>query len=56
MTCKDFIRLLGQYKKVLSRQEVKVLRGQALGGDVEGARRGLERVLARGATYAYTKE
>lgn len=43
----DFINELRQYKGVLSRQQIQTLRGQALAGDVDGARKGLERLLRR---------
>lgn len=43
----DFISELRQYKGVLTRQQIQTLRGQALSGDVEGARKGLERLLRR---------
>jgi len=31
----------------LTRQQIKTLRGQALSGDVDGAKRGLEKILKR---------
>ena len=42
-----FIRLLGKYRKTLPKQQLRVLRGQALAGDVAGAKKGLEKVLKR---------
>jgi hypothetical protein len=42
-----FIRLLGKYRKTLPKQQLRVLRGQALAGDVAGARKGLEKILKR---------
>ena len=43
----DFINELRQYKGVLSRQQIQTLKGQALAGDVDGAKKGLERLLRR---------
>ncbi len=42
-----FIRELKRYRQRLDRNALLTLRGQALSGDVEGARRGLERMLRR---------
>ena len=42
-----FIRLLGKYRKTLPKQQLRILRGQALAGDVAGAKKGLEKVLKR---------
>ena len=42
-----FLELLRKYKNDLNWQEVRTLRGQALSGDVEGAYKGLERILGR---------
>ena len=39
-----FIRLLKKYK--LSKQQRKTIRGQAINGDLEGAKKGLERLTA----------
>lgn len=44
---KEFIRMLGIYRGALKKQQIKTLRGQALAGDVEGAKRGLQRIVAR---------
>lgn len=43
----DFVSELRQYKGMLSRQQIQTLRGQALSGDVDGARKGLEQILRR---------
>lgn len=40
----DFIKHLHQYKDTLTPQQLRTLRGQALAGDVPGARRGLKRL------------
>ena len=37
-----FIRLLKKYK--LSKQQIKTLRGQAINGNLEGAKKGLEKL------------
>ncbi len=43
-----FLNELKRYRRQLDKQTLMTLRGQALKGDVEGARRGLDRVLRRG--------
>lgn len=41
-------RFLRQLKdQGLTRQQIKTLRGQALAGDIDGAIKGLERILGR---------
>ena len=40
-----FLKMLESYRNRLSPQQYKTLRGQAAGGDVTGARRGLERLI-----------
>jgi len=40
----DFIRNLTRYQ--LTSQQIKVLRGQALAGDLVGAQKGLERMVS----------
>ena len=47
MTTKDFIRLLGIYRKELTKQEIKTIKGQAKSGDVDAAMNGLKNVLER---------
>ena len=42
---KRFLRQLKDYG--LTRQQIKTLRGQALAGDIDGAIKGLERLLER---------
>lgn len=42
-----FLSELRRYKGALSKQIIKTLRGQALSGDLEGARKGLCTVLRR---------
>jgi len=40
---------LKHYKNMLSKQTMKTLKGQALSGNLEGARKGLGTVLSRRA-------
>jgi hypothetical protein len=40
-----FLKLLNNYKNRLTPQQYRTLRGQAEGGDIPGARRGLERII-----------
>lgn len=42
-----FLRALKKYNGLITGQEFKTLRGQALAGDIEGATKGLERILGR---------
>ena len=42
-----FIGVMDGYKRYLTSQEFKTMKGQALAGDVDGARRGLNRLLKR---------
>ena len=44
---KIFLKRLKIFKKVLTTQETKTLKGQALAGDLAGAKRGLEKILKR---------
>lgn len=43
-----FLRLLKQYRRHLTVQQFRTLRGQALAGDLMGAQKGLARLLKRG--------
>ena len=45
-----FIKLLGRYRDVLSRQQLRTFKGQALSGNAAAALKGLERVLKRHGT------
>lgn len=47
MNASEFIAILGEKRSELTRQQVLTLRGQALSGDAEGAKRGLEKILRR---------
>jgi len=40
-----FVRDLRQYRNRLTIQQLRTIRGQALRGDIDGARKGLERAL-----------
>lgn len=42
-----FIKELGKYRGYLPRQIIKTLRGQALSGDLVGAKKGLEKIKLR---------
>ncbi len=44
-----FLDELKRYRRQLDRQQLLTLRGQALAGDVEGARRSLDRALRHGS-------
>lgn len=45
---KRFLETLEKYRRLLTRQELKTLRGQALSGDLDGAKRGFAKLVARG--------
>lgn len=47
MNTSKFLKELKQYRDVLPKQTIKTLRGQALSGNLEGARTGLGTVLRR---------
>lgn len=40
-----FLKLLENYKNRLTPQQYRALRGQAVNGDILGARRGLARII-----------
>ncbi|THE14022.1 hypothetical protein E1I69_05855 [Bacillus timonensis] len=44
-----FLMYLKRYKDILPKQTMKTLKGQALSGDLEGAKKGLGTVLRREA-------
>lgn len=44
---KVFIKELSKYRSCLPRQRIKTLRGQALSGDLVGAKKGLEKIKLR---------
>ena len=41
----SFIKELKQYRHILPKQTISTLRGQAITGDVEGAKKGLQTAL-----------
>lgn len=43
----DFMKMLKGNKENLTKQQYKTVRGQALSGDLEGARKGLAKLLKR---------
>lgn len=43
----DFMKVLKSNKVNLTRQQYKTVRGQAFSGDLEGARKGLAKLLKR---------
>ena len=43
----EFFKSLDNFKKNLTSQQYKTLKGQALAGDVEGAEKGLENLRQR---------
>lgn len=44
----QFVRQLKRYRGKLHKQTIKTLRGQALSGNLKGAKLGLEKVLEKG--------
>lgn len=47
-----FLKRLKIFKKVLTAQERKTLKGQALSGDIEGAKKGLDKLLKQKTNQA----
>lgn len=45
MDIQKILRLLRNHRRTLTRQQIKTIRGQALAGDVEGAIKGLSKIL-----------
>ncbi len=50
-----FIKSLRKYQSMLSKQQLKTLRGQALSGNLAGAQKGLDRLLKKVVQHGYTK-
>lgn len=46
-----FIKQLNESKDILTKQQYKTLKGQALAGDTTGANRGLIKLLRRGERF-----
>ena len=44
---KSYLIRLKSYRKTLTAQQYKTLKGQVLAGDVDGARKGLRKLLKR---------
>lgn len=42
------MKQLRQYKNILTKQQYKTLKGQAVAGDIVGANKGLIKILQRG--------
>ena len=49
MTAADFLQTLRRYRRLIPKQILLTLRGQALAGDVDGAMRGLTHILRKSA-------
>jgi len=47
MEQKEFIQMLKAHKPYLTKQQFKTIKGQALAGDVEGANKGLQKLMER---------
>ena len=45
--CKDFFEFLEIHKGELTKQQYKTIRGQAIAGNITGAKKGLARLLKR---------
>ncbi len=43
----QFINRLGKHKSILTKQQIKILRGQAISGNVIAAQKGLYKLLKR---------
>lgn len=48
MNLYKFLKLLKNKREYLTVQQYKVIRGQAISGDIVGANKGLVRLLSRG--------
>lgn len=44
---KQFMKELKENRKILSKQQYSTIKGQALAGDIEGARKGLNKLVER---------
>ncbi len=47
----ELLKLLGKHKHILSRQELRTIKGQVLAGEYEGALRGIMTILRRKNIY-----
>lgn len=50
-----FIKYLNKYKAVLSKQQYRTIRGQAIAGDIVGAKKGLQALIERSTRNEHTK-
>lgn len=44
-----YIKRLKQYRHLLTKNQISTIRGQILAGDVDGAMRGLNKIIEKGA-------
>lgn len=44
------LKEIKKYRKTISTQQMRTLRGQVLAGDIAGAMRGLDKLIGRAAT------
>lgn len=51
----QFVKSLKTHQNKLSKQQMKTLRGQALSGDLEGAYKGLKKIMKRTVPNGNTK-
>ncbi|MFR1708894.1 MAG: hypothetical protein ACLSV2_08340 [Clostridium sp.] len=51
MEKQTFMKQLNQHKCMLTKQQYKTLKGQAVAGDATGANRGLIKLLRRGERF-----
>ena len=56
MTIKAAIRMIGQHKDKLTRQQLKTLRGQALSGNTDVAVKGLYRIIKEISSFVEISE
>lgn len=40
-----FIKVLGKHRNILSKKQISTIKGQALSGNLEAARKGLNRII-----------
>lgn len=43
----EFLKTLREYQSLLTIQQVRTIKGQALNGDIIGARKGLRKIIER---------
>ena len=47
MELQNFLQRLKQHRRTLTKQQIQTIRGQALAGDIDGAAKGLNKILKR---------